>query len=157
MNQLGLDVILWGVGVILHTLQKVALMKKLRPYDHYKPVSGIPDEISHKKRKPKSLAVVDSGNCTGCRVCVPFCPVDCIEVDSDFINGNSPINPVRVRYDECIGCSICASVCTKLTWDAIHMISLSEFEVMFPDVEITNSFSPDTAKSEKENSQIIEI
>tara|TARA_Y100001960_G_C14306796_1_gene648785 strand:+ start:177 stop:290 length:114 start_codon:yes stop_codon:yes gene_type:complete len=37
------------------------------------------------------------------------------------------------------------------------MISLPEFEVMFPDVEITNSFSPDTAKSEKENSQIIEI
>ena len=112
----------------------------MRKYDHYKTVPNLPFEIGNKTRKPKSIAVVDAGNCTGCQVCIPFCPVDCIEVD-DYQNGNSPINPVVVRYDECIGCSICAKVCTKLTWDAIHMLPISEFEEQFPEVEINNTFT----------------
>lgn len=111
----------------------------MKKYDHYKSVPSLPNEIGSKKRKPKSIAVVDSGNCTGCQVCIPFCPVDCIEVDN-FTNGNSPINPVVIRYDECIGCSICAKVCTKLTWDAIHMLPISEFEDKFPDIVISNVF-----------------
>ena len=112
----------------------------MRKYDHYKTVPNLPFEIGNKTRKPKSIAVVDTGNCTGCQVCIPFCPVDCIEVD-DYQNGNSPINPVVIRYDECIGCSICARVCTKLTWDAIHMLPISEFEEQFPEVEINNTFT----------------
>ena len=114
-------------------------MSLMKSYDHYKTVPNLPFAIGHKTRKPKSIAVVDSGNCTGCKVCIPFCPVDCIEVDS-IQNGNSPINPVVIRYDECIGCSICAKVCTKLTWDAIHMLPLKEFEEQFPEVEISNVF-----------------
>ncbi|SVE57053.1 uncharacterized protein METZ01_LOCUS509907, partial [marine metagenome] len=38
------------------------------------------------------------------------------------------IPPVQIRFDECIGCQICARVCTKLTWDAIRMIPMAEFE-----------------------------
>ena len=121
----------------------------MRIYDHYKSVANLPNEIGEKTRKPRSMAVVDSGNCTGCQVCVPFCPVDCIEVD-DFSNGNAPINPVRIRYNECIGCSICARVCTKLTWDAIHMLSIDDFEEQFPSIEITNTF-------DKEEQDVIHI
>ena len=40
----------------------------------------------------------------------------------------SPIPPVQVRFNECIGCQICAKVCTKLTWDAIRMIPTEKFE-----------------------------
>jgi len=131
---------------------------KTRPYDHYKPVAGIPDEISHKKRKPKSMAVVDSGNCTGCQVCIPFCPVDCIEsTPVEEHSFSAPIPPVRVRYNECIGCAICARVCTKLTWDAIHMFSLADFQAIYPDVEITDQFLPGTVNTGDGDSLVIEI
>ena len=123
----------------------------MKKYDHYKSVPKFPFEIGTKTRKPKSIAVVDEGNCTGCQVCVPFCPVDCIEVD-DFSNGNAPVKPVRIRYNECIGCSICSTVCTKLTWDAIHMIKIADFESMFPGIEITNTF-----ENNNEDNEVIEI
>ena len=73
------------------------------------------------------MAVVDEDNCTGCQVCVPFCPVDCIGPVL-YEKYNILIPPVQVRFDECIGCQICARVCNKLTWDAIRMIPTEEFE-----------------------------
>ena len=104
-------------------------------YDHYKPVPELAEDPGQKKKKPKLMAVVDEDNCTGCQGCVPFCPVDCIEsVSSDKYN--IPIPPVQVRFNECIGCQICARVCTKLTWDAIRMIPTEEFEETY---EITIS------------------
>ena len=95
--------------------------------DHYKPVPELAEDPGRKKKKPKLMAVVDEDNCTGCQVCVPFCPVDCIET-VPFGKYNIPIPPVQIRFDECIGCQICARVCTKLTWDAIRMIPMAEFE-----------------------------
>ena len=99
----------------------------MRIYDHYKSVPKLPFEIGTKTRKPKSIAVVDAGNCTGCQVCVPFCPVDCIEpVPQEKYE--IPIPPVQVRWDECIGCQICAKACDRLTWNAIRMIPTDVFE-----------------------------
>ena len=95
--------------------------------DHLQIVPELPDKISVKKTRPRLIAVVDEDNCTGCSACVPFCPVDCIEpVPNDKYT--IPIPPVQVRFNECIGCQICAKVCTKLTWDAIRMIPTDEFE-----------------------------
>ena len=96
-------------------------------YEHYKTVPEPAEKVNFKKKKPKLMAVVDEDNCTGCQVCVPFCPVDCIEPVAMEKYG-IPIPPVQVRFDECIGCQICARVCTKLTWDAIHMLPTAEFE-----------------------------
>ena len=102
-------------------------MANNKNYDHYKSVPDPAEKVNFKKKKPKLIAVVDEDNCTGCQVCVPFCPVDCIEpVEAEKYG--IPIPPVQVRYDECIGCQICAKVCTKLTWDAIRMIKTEEFE-----------------------------
>ena len=95
--------------------------------DHLKAVPELPELIRTKKNRPPKMAVVDEDNCTGCSAGVPFCPVDCIEPVEHEKYG-IPIPPVQVRYDECIGCQICAKVCTKLSWDAIRMIKTEEFE-----------------------------
>ena len=86
------------------------------------------------------VAVVDEDNCTGCQACVPFCPVDCIApVPKDKYG--TPIPPVQIKFNECIGCQICARVCTKMTWDAIEMHDIQEFETKFG-IRITDERTP---------------
>ena len=93
-----------------------------------KSIPELAPNVKSKRNKPRLMAVVDEDNCTGCQVCVPFCPVDCIEpVPEDKYNDVS-IPPVQVRWNECIGCLICAKVCDKLTWNAIRMIPTKIFE-----------------------------
>lgn len=108
--------------------------------DLYKAIPELPDKITSKKKKPKIIAVVDSDNCTGCRACVPFCPVDCIE-SAPKGHFHTPIPPVQVRYNECIGCQICARVCTKMTWDAIRMTPTADVESKF-NIIISEAFTP---------------
>ena len=99
-------------------------------YNHLKGIPELPDSPNIKKKRPKSVAVVDEDNCTGCQACVPFCPVDCIEsVPKEKYD--IPIPPVQIRFDECIGCVVCARVCTKMTWDAIRMIDTDSFEELY--------------------------
>ena len=50
-------------------------MAKLAEF--YKPVPKVIEDLAKKKKRPKLMAVVDEDNCTGCKVCVPFCPVAC--------------------------------------------------------------------------------
>ena len=99
----------------------------MKAYDHLSNVPELPDKIATKKVRPKLTAWVDEDNCTGCQACVPFCPVDCIETVPKE-KYDIPIAPVQVRFNECIGCQVCARVCTKLTWDAIRMIDTDELE-----------------------------
>lgn len=109
-------------------------------YDHYKNVPNLPEKFSDKKKKPKIVAFVDEDNCTGCLTCVPFCPVNCIE-PVPVTKYNIPIPPVQIRFNECIGCSVCARVCTKLTWDAIEMVPVAQFEAQMK-LELTDSKTP---------------
>ena len=37
----------------------------------------------------------------------------------------------KVRFNECIGCKVCARVCTKLTWDAIRLMDTDTFEKVY--------------------------
>ena len=108
--------------------------------DLYKTIPELPDKITSKKKKPKLIAVVDEDNCTGCQACVPFCPVDCIETIHKEKYGTA-IPPVQIRFNECIGCQICARVCTKMTWDAIRMVPTAEVESEFH-TQITETFIP---------------
>ena len=108
--------------------------------EHYKTIPQLPDKITAKKKKPKLIALVDEDNCTGCQVCVPFCPVDCIEAVPKE-KYHIAIPPVQIRFNECIGCQICARVCTKLTWDAIRMIPTPEIESQL-NIQITEAFTP---------------
>jgi Pyruvate/2-oxoacid:ferredoxin oxidoreductase delta subunit len=109
-------------------------------YDHYKSIPNLPAKITEKKKKPKMVAVVDEDNCTGCLACVPFCPVDCITpVPKEKYN--ILIAPVQIKFNECIGCQICARVCTKLTWDAIEMLPTAQFEEKYK-IELTDAKIP---------------
>lgn len=78
-----------------------------------------------KKKKAKLLAVVHMEGCTGCDVCVEFCPVDCIyhipgpEHIID-VNPHAAVNGVvMIDEDVCIGCKLCAKYCP---WETIEMI-----------------------------------
>ena len=103
--------------------------------DFMKSIPELAPSVKSKKRKPKLMAVVDEDNCTGCQVCIPFCPVDCIEpVPKEKYD--IPIPPVQVRFNECIGCQMCAKACSSLTWDAIRMMKTSDFEEKY-DIEIS--------------------
>ncbi len=78
-----------------------------------------------KKKKVKLLAVVHMEGCTGCDVCVEFCPVDCIYhiPGPEHIIASNPHAAVNgvVMIDEnvCIGCKLCAKYCP---WETIEMI-----------------------------------
>ena len=83
------------------------------------------------KRRPKQLAVINQGGCTGCMVCVDFCPVDCIEI----VPGPDPSNPsvhklVEVDLPLCIGCTLCAKYCP---WETIEMFSFDAAYQIAPD------------------------
>ena len=99
-------------------------------YNYFKGIPELPEYAREKRKRPPMVAIVDEDNCTGCQACVPFCPVDCIEtVPKDKYD--IPIPPVQIRFDECIGCVVCARVCTKMTWDAIRMIDTDTFEELY--------------------------
>lgn len=109
--------------------------------DIFAAVPKVPDRYATKKKKPREIAHVSPGNCTGCEICVPFCPVDCIEKTPQHEDPTRPIPPVRIRYNECIGCSICVRVCTKLAWDAIEM-KPTEWVEEQSGLKITEKFLP---------------
>jgi formate hydrogenlyase subunit 6/NADH:ubiquinone oxidoreductase subunit I len=67
-----------------------------------------------KRRAPKYLAVVDQDGCTGCEVCIVFCPADCIYW-APVGNGVNPV--VEIDYDKCIGCTLCSENCP---WNTIY-------------------------------------
>jgi len=82
-------------------------------------------------RRPKQLALVNQGGCTGCMVCVDFCPVDCIEVAP----GPEPNNPsvhklVEINLSGCIGCTLCAKYCP---WDTIEMLAFEDAYAVAPE------------------------
>lgn len=89
-------------------------------------VKDIPKNAG-KKRRPRLIAVVNP-SCTGCEVCVDFCPVDCIDDLPPIERAGEVIPSIRIREEECIGCQVCAKVCDELTWNAIEMVPVDEFE-----------------------------
>jgi ferredoxin len=79
---------------------------------------AVGQKAPRKIKTPKTLAVINQAGCTGCEVCIQFCPVDCIEV---VPGPNFPelSKVVEVDLNRCIGCKLCAKYCP---WDTIEMI-----------------------------------
>ena len=75
--------------------------------------------------RPRLIAVVRE-SCTGCDVCVDFCPVDCID-DMPHVECPEELTPpIRIREEECIGCRVCAKVCEDLDRNAIEMVAIDD-------------------------------
>ena len=75
-------------------------------------------------RRPKQLAVIDQHGCTGCMVCIDFCPVDCIELVPGSDEDSTAIHKlVEVDLPLCIGCTLCVQYCP---WETIEMLPFEE-------------------------------
>ena len=74
------------------------------------------------KKRPRELAVINQSGCTGCEVCVEFCPVDCIlTVPGPEFDQHKKL--VEIDLDICIGCKLCVKYCP---WDTIEMITSTQ-------------------------------
>ncbi len=85
-----------------------------------------------RKKAPPKLAVINQNGCTGCEVCIVFCPVDCIEIVPGMQHTQLQ-QVVEVDLARCIGCSLCAKNCP---WDTIDMISHDEAVRSAPSVTL---------------------
>ena len=74
---------------------------------------------------------VDEPSCTGCLVCMRYCPTDCIQVNMKdnplFAEGKSGrrkiVDDFQIRMERCILCGICVEVCN---FEAIAMTDYHE-------------------------------
>lgn len=75
-----------------------------------------------RKKAPPKLAVINQNGCTGCEICIAFCPVDCIEIVPGVEHAQLQ-QVVEVDLSRCIGCSLCAKYCP---WNTIDMLGCEE-------------------------------
>jgi ferredoxin len=87
------------------------------------PDNAIPSPApARAKKRPKELAVVNQAGCTGCEVCIEFCPVDCIlTVPGPEYDQHKKL--VEIDLDICIGCKLCVKYCP---WETIEMVPSGE-------------------------------
>ena len=85
-----------------------------------------------RKKTPPKLAVINQNGCTGCEVCIVFCPVDCIEIVPG-VEHTQLQQVVEVDLDRCIGCALCAKNCP---WDTIDMLPYEQAVQTAPSVTL---------------------
>ena len=95
-----------------------------------------------RKKAPPKLAVINQNGCTGCEVCIVFCPVDCIEIVPGMEHTQLQ-QVVEVDLARCIGCSLCAKNCP---WDTIDLISHDEAIRVAPSVTLQSVCGQKTAQ-----------
>ena len=87
----------------------------------------------HVKRLPKSIAVINVDQCTGCEACREVCPVDCIHLVKTCTGVKGIHVWCEVDLERCIGCKLCVRLLRRKSnayelkicpWDAIEMVPL---------------------------------
>ena len=87
-----------------------------------------------RKKLPKTVAVINSDNCTGCEACLEVCPVDCISKVSGETFASLQ-SWCEIDVETCVGCDVCVHIPTKKSdpnellvcpWDAIEMVPTIE-------------------------------
>ena len=82
--------------------------------------------MTEKKRRPRTIAIINPDYCTGCNACIEVCPTDCIEevdVAEAGLDGHGKFCDVRLA--DCIGCIQCVKMCP---WEAIEMVDTDRVE-----------------------------
>lgn len=72
-----------------------------------------------RKKKPKAIALIDQDGCTGCEVCIYFCPVEGCIVKTVGPEFSALTGVCEVVPELCIGCALCVRECP---WDTIRMV-----------------------------------
>jgi len=107
--------------------KKEEIMIRLR--EERIPEAVWPTEFGEKKKRPREVAFMDINLCFPCGKCPEFCPVGCIEYMREGTLSNRGLQPVQVRFEECIGCYICVEICALLTdYDAVRMYPTDKVE-----------------------------
>jgi electron transport complex protein RnfB len=84
-----------------------------------------------KSRRPRTIAVINADQCTGCEACIAVCPVDCIELIESGLQVKGIDSWCEVDMTRCIGCGLCVSLPRRRSqpyelkicpWDAIDMV-----------------------------------
>ena len=108
--------------------------------DRYSKLPLLTENIREKKTRPKTVAIVDEDNCTGCQVCIPFCPVDCIDLNQIGLGTKGNQSWCEIDLERCVGCEVCVHIPTQKSnpyelvvcpWDAIDMMPLDQYEEKF--------------------------
>ncbi len=60
----------------------------------------------------KGWVQIDESLCKGCDLCVHYCPVDVLALDSERLTPQG-YHPAVLAKEGCTGCSICAIVCPE--------------------------------------------
>lgn len=82
--------------------------------------------MTAKKKRPRSIAIINPDYCTGCNACIEVCPTDCIEEVDVADAGLDGIGTFcEVRLSDCIGCIQCVHICP---WEAIDMVATDSVE-----------------------------
>ena len=111
------------------------------------PITAKPVAAPARKKRPRELAVVNQEGCTGCEVCLEFCPVDCIYV---VAGPEYDVHKklVEIDLDVCIGCKLCVKYCP---WETIDMIASDQALV------VAKELTQRTVMPEKEWLQDVEL
>jgi NAD-dependent dihydropyrimidine dehydrogenase PreA subunit len=104
--------------------QRVASFNRVSYHDYlwHEGHSG----MTAKKRRPRTIAIINPDYCTGCNACIEVCPTDCIEevdVAEAGLDGYGKFYDVRLA--DCIGCIQCVKECP---WEAIEMVDTDKVE-----------------------------
>ncbi|HHM12568.1 MAG TPA: 4Fe-4S dicluster domain-containing protein [Planctomycetaceae bacterium] len=92
-----------------------------------------------RKKLPKSIAVINADNCTGCESCVEVCPVDCISLNERQLGVRGVQAWCEVDFERCVGCEVCVHIPKKKTdpyeltvcpWNAIEMVPTEQLAVV---------------------------
>ncbi|HWP81311.1 MAG TPA: 4Fe-4S binding protein [Bacteroidota bacterium] len=89
-----------------------------------RPTAAPAPSVAKKKKKSPLVAIVHPEGCTGCEVCIEFCPVDCLYKvpgpENPDEHGFVSVNGIVIVDEEvCIGCKLCAKYCP---WETIDMV-----------------------------------
>src|SRR5262245_9357253 len=87
---------------------------------------ALPSRPTEKSARPSQVAFVDIRLCEPCGACIEACPAACIETLARGSVPDRDAQPVQVRYDDCVGCSLCVEICTLICdRDAIRMYDVN--------------------------------